>query len=153
MSVQLKFPKFSDAKFNKALQSAVDDTLKTMKFGLLKDTPERAKKMWEFVTAQDERVCYICSPLDGNKYAMDDHRFIPPLHRDCRCYMHIITDPFVLDKKEGKLMHKHPYAILEEFGSEKTAPTGFFRKNSFEGSKFFIKKIKKNMEQYYLDSF
>ena len=134
------------------LESAVESTLKHMKLGLMRDTPERAKRFWEFVTAKDERVCYICSRLDGRKYTLEDIRFKPPLHRNCRCRMSIITDPFILDAKEGKLMHTHPNAIEEEFGSEEIEPKGFFRRNSFEGSRFFVKKIKKGLERFFLDS-
>ena len=43
-------------------------------------------------------------------------------------------------------------AIEEEFGSEEIEPKGFFRRNSFEGSRFFVKKIKKGLERFFLDS-
>ena len=148
-----KYPTFDYSVFTAILNKIARETLEQMKLGLMKDTPERAKRMWEFVTAGDERVCYICSQHDGNKYTLDDIRFNPPLHNSCRCRMELITDPFILDHKEGKLMHKHPYAIEEEFGSEDIEPKGFFRRNSFEGVKFFVNKIEKEMGKFFFDSF
>ncbi len=43
---------------------------------------------WMFATAEDERVCPICSPLDGKVFSKLDaegRRFLPSLHFDCRC--------------------------------------------------------------------
>ena len=40
----------------------------------------------EFTTRQDERVCPICSPLDGKQYAFDDpSKPDIPVHHNCRC--------------------------------------------------------------------
>ena len=53
------------------------------------------KKVW--CTANDERVCGLCGPLDGKEIAMDDEfdyksslnypgiKLVPPLHPHCRC--------------------------------------------------------------------
>lgn len=40
---------------------------------------------WQFITAQDDRVCPECAPLDGRVYALDDTANQPPLHPNCRC--------------------------------------------------------------------
>ena len=43
---------------------------------------------WLFATAEDERVCPICAPLDGLVFSKVDaagRRFLPSLHFNCRC--------------------------------------------------------------------
>lgn len=44
---------------------------------------------WLFATAEDERVCPICEPLDGQVFPKDDaegQQYLPPLHfGSCRC--------------------------------------------------------------------
>lgn len=42
----------------------------------------------EYVTAQDELVCEICEPFDGQTFGVDDTE-IPdlPQHENCRCYL------------------------------------------------------------------
>ena len=144
-----KIPKFKPDVFTAVLNKVVTDTLEKMKLGLMKDTPERAKRYWEFITTGDERVCYICSQHDGNKFTLEDLRFKPPLHNNCRCRMQIMINPFAIDHKEGKLSHAHPNAIEEEFGSEEIEPKGFFRRNSFEGIKYFVREMKKAMDKFF----
>ena len=39
----------------------------------------------EFTTAGDERVCVICSGLEGNTYTIPESRGIIPVHVGCRC--------------------------------------------------------------------
>lgn len=40
----------------------------------------------EFTTRKDEKVCPICSPLDGKRYAFDDaSKPSIPKHHNCRC--------------------------------------------------------------------
>lgn len=39
-----------------------------------------------FNTAEDDRVCEICSPLDGEIFDVDDYGHKPPLHINCRCW-------------------------------------------------------------------
>jgi len=40
----------------------------------------------EFTTRKDERVCPICSPLDGKQFAFDDpSKPEIPVHHNCRC--------------------------------------------------------------------
>lgn len=39
-----------------------------------------------FRTAVDDRVCPLCSPNDGQTFALDDDANAPPLHVQCRCY-------------------------------------------------------------------
>jgi SPP1 gp7 family putative phage head morphogenesis protein len=43
---------------------------------------------WMFSTAEDERVCDICGPLDGQVFSKIDsegRKFLPSLHMGCRC--------------------------------------------------------------------
>jgi SPP1 gp7 family putative phage head morphogenesis protein len=43
---------------------------------------------WLFATAEDERVCPICGPLDGmvfSKIDAEGRRWLPGLHFGCRC--------------------------------------------------------------------
>lgn len=39
---------------------------------------------YEWLTAEDERVCPICDPLDGKQFGMKSN-FRPPIHPQCRC--------------------------------------------------------------------
>jgi len=40
----------------------------------------------EFTTRKDERVCPICSPLDGKQFTFDDpSKPDIPVHHNCRC--------------------------------------------------------------------
>lgn len=47
----------------------------------------------EYVTAQDELVCDICEPFDGQIFGVDDAD-IPdlPQHENCRCYLEEIIE-------------------------------------------------------------
>jgi len=43
---------------------------------------------WMYATAEDERVCEICGPLDGKVFAKADagaRNFLPGVHFNCRC--------------------------------------------------------------------
>lgn len=56
---------------------------------------------WMFVTAEDDKVCAICRPLDGRVFAKSDasaRRFLPPLHFNCRCH---VIDLSVDDVRSG----------------------------------------------------
>ncbi len=39
----------------------------------------------EWITAQDERVCPQCGPLNGEVFRLDGHHEVPALHPMCRC--------------------------------------------------------------------
>ena len=42
--------------------------------------------LWEeYCTQEDERVCPVCGPLDG-QWFQEGHGPVPPLHDHCRCY-------------------------------------------------------------------
>jgi hypothetical protein len=47
----------------------------------------------EFQSEEDDRVCEICDPLDGNQYDFDDPtKPLIPLHPNCRChYIYVDT--------------------------------------------------------------
>ena len=54
----------------------------------------------EFITAADDLVCEICSPMAGRVYPRDDlvwQRNYPPLHHRCRCQ---VTEISVLEAEE-----------------------------------------------------
>lgn len=47
----------------------------------------------EYVTAQDELVCEICEPFDGQIFEVDDADLPDlPQHENCRCYLEEITE-------------------------------------------------------------
>jgi hypothetical protein len=60
----------------------VEDAIKAMP-----NTARRALKVWR--TAQNERVCEQCAPLDGEQAELDapfsDGTFLPPVHPRCQC--------------------------------------------------------------------
>jgi len=39
----------------------------------------------EWLTARDERVCPICAPLDGKRFAVKSNHPRPAIHVNCRC--------------------------------------------------------------------
>jgi SPP1 gp7 family putative phage head morphogenesis protein len=41
----------------------------------------------EWRTAEDDRVCAICGPRNGERYALDDAPMQPPAHPSCRCWI------------------------------------------------------------------
>ena len=43
---------------------------------------------FRYQTAEDERVCPICGPLDGKLFYLSDKAHSPPLHPRCRCFSH-----------------------------------------------------------------
>lgn len=48
--------------------------------------PDLEEIQLEFTTRKDERVCPICSPLDGKRYDFDDpSKPDIPVHPNCRC--------------------------------------------------------------------
>jgi len=42
---------------------------------------------WRFNTANDEKVCPRCGPLNGEEFGMGDATDMPPLHPRCRCWI------------------------------------------------------------------
>lgn len=42
---------------------------------------------WRWNTANDEKVCPICRPLDGQQFGADDLEHLPPAHVNCRCWI------------------------------------------------------------------
>lgn len=51
---------------------------------------------YQWLTAEDERVCPVCSPLDGKQFALKG-RFRPPIHPQCRCTIIPVVKQDVLD--------------------------------------------------------
>lgn len=45
-----------------------------------------------FNTAEDDRVCPLCSPLDGQIFDVDDYGYKPPIHINCRCFNTPVVD-------------------------------------------------------------
>lgn len=41
---------------------------------------------FRFRTANDQVVCPVCSPLEGETFPLDDSEHAPPIHGRCRCY-------------------------------------------------------------------
>lgn len=49
---------------------------------------------WRFRNAQDDAVCAICSPLEGNEYPLEDQTDAPPIHGRCRCFSQpVVKEP------------------------------------------------------------
>jgi SPP1 gp7 family putative phage head morphogenesis protein len=77
---------YADLVFRMATTNAVNGArYSEMFFGpAFEDSP-----YWLFATAEDERVCPICEPLDGQVFSKSDEagrHFLPPLHfGSCRC--------------------------------------------------------------------
>jgi SPP1 gp7 family putative phage head morphogenesis protein len=42
---------------------------------------------WRWNTANDERVCPMCAPRDGEEYGLDDSESLPPIHVGDRCWI------------------------------------------------------------------
>lgn len=58
--------------------------------------------VWQ--TAEDDRVCPICSPRSGSKISVADHDAIPPAHVNCRCWLKPIVDTeAVADQRRKRL--------------------------------------------------
>lgn len=51
-----------------------------------------------FNTAEDDRVCPYCSPLDGQEFDVDDYGHKPPIHVNCRCYNTPVVDMDLVNK-------------------------------------------------------
>lgn len=67
--------------------------------------PEGAMKQW--VTAEDERVCPVCAPLDGAQVSINDkfetaqgYFWTPAIHINCRCDIKLIF-PEEIEKAMG----------------------------------------------------
>jgi hypothetical protein len=85
----------------KAVQVGKNMTWMAMEAG--GDLPEGTKKKW--VTAEDERVCEVCGPLDGVTIplsrrfkAINGERFYAPgVHPRCRCELELVYPPQQFD--------------------------------------------------------
>ena len=50
--------------------------------------PDQFEEVYEFVTMKDDKVCPICTPLNGILQKPTDTFFAkPPLHDKCRCIL------------------------------------------------------------------
>jgi len=45
---------------------------------------EKALKGWQYVAVLDGRTTQVCASRDGKVFAMDDRRYLPPAHYNCR---------------------------------------------------------------------
>lgn len=66
------------------------------------ELPRNAKKV--FMTAQDEKVCPECGPLDGKVIPLNGRfngTLVPPLHVNCRCEIAIIHENAVVKSYNG----------------------------------------------------
>lgn len=53
-------------------------------------------------TAEDDRVCPICSPLAGTHISVADHDAIPPFHVRCRCWLKPVVDTGAVQEQRRK---------------------------------------------------
>jgi len=53
-------------------------------------------------TAEDDRVCPICSPLSGTHISVADHDAIPPFHVRCRCWLKPVVDTGAVQEQRRK---------------------------------------------------
>jgi SPP1 gp7 family putative phage head morphogenesis protein len=57
-----------------------------------------------FHTSEDEKVCEICDPLDGEVVDVDDYGRKPPLHTGCRCFQTpVVSEDRLREKIQGIL--------------------------------------------------
>ena len=65
-------------------------------------------KQATFHTSEDEKVCEICSPLDGEVVDVDDYGRKPPLHVLCRCWQTPVVDVDLVGEKVRGILGTPP---------------------------------------------
>lgn len=55
-------------------------------------------------TAVDDKVCPICSPLNGQNFPVDDYGHKPPLHIRCRCYNTPVVSIEALEQRLDEIL-------------------------------------------------
>lgn len=75
--------------------------------------------MRQWFTAEDERVCKICGPMDTVRVPMDtqfqlpdgNYVWAPGVHPNCRCQVKIAYPKLQLVKRDGYTREEHQHAI------------------------------------------
>jgi hypothetical protein len=132
----------------KAVQVGKNMTWMAMQAG--GDLPEGTKKKW--ITANDERVCEVCGPLDGKTIplhwrfkAINGEKFYAPgVHPKCRCGMELVYPQFddivkALGSDKYNRDEDGQFAVDEERAQLGGAK---FAAQSRTGAKFSEKKTK-----------
>ena len=68
-------------------------------------------------TAEDELVCSVCGPLDGAIVDLNDQFegfFMPPLHVNCRCSVHLIDENSIVKRDNRPLKRRSSVAVQYE---------------------------------------
>lgn len=75
--------RLTEAQASALVRTAVTKTQSTAQLASFKENEAILKGM-RFTAVLDSRTSAICAHHDGNVYALDDTRFVPPLHWRCR---------------------------------------------------------------------
>jgi len=80
-----------DIAKNRATRIAIDQINRHYNWSAQVRYEEMGVKHFIFITAQDERVCPICQPLNNTRHKVENLRDFLPRHVNCRCSS--IADP------------------------------------------------------------
>lgn len=116
--------------------------------------PEQLKTAWLFRTQADERVCPKCVKLEGALFDSDDKRYVPPIHKGCRCYKEILAiNPWIIKKDAtgGEVIIDHPRATSLEYGTEEQ-PSGSYIRQAMNEARYYIEKtFAKDLKKHIID--
>jgi len=61
--------------------------------------------MVKWMTNQDDRVCPICAPLDGQHFDPADINALPPAHVNCRCWIQPVVDVDAVKREAERILN------------------------------------------------
>lgn len=99
----------------------------------------------EWSTAGDEKVCPLCSPLEGKIYTIEEARGMIPRHPNCRC----AWIPAVPDDIEDKLDAEDRAAFKKKKPAVKSSVESYAKNLNKILSKDEIEITQKEMDKYF----